>query len=93
MFVYSTLTAGIQCQYTDNPALLFHHKTSTVGKLILNTNKQLDMCMKVHSVLKMRLVSALVEHKHILCRPLANASIAPVHTSSKLVVVVVGHMH
>ena len=33
--------------------------------------------MKLLSMLKMRLVSAPVERKQILCRPLANASIAP----------------
>ena len=35
------------------------------------------MFMKLLSVLKMRLMSAPVERKQILCRPLANASIAP----------------
>ena len=33
--------------------------------------------MKLLSMLKMRLVSAPVERKQILCRPLVNASIAP----------------
>ena len=33
--------------------------------------------MKLLHMLKMRLMSAPVEHKQILCRPLANASIAP----------------
>ena len=35
------------------------------------------MFMKLLSMLKMRLMSAPVECKQILCRPLANASIAP----------------
>ena len=35
------------------------------------------MFMKLLSMLKMWLMSAPVERKQILCRPLANASIAP----------------
>ena len=35
------------------------------------------MFMKLLSVLKMRLLSAPVERKQIVCRPLANAPIAP----------------
>ena len=39
------------------------------------------MFMKLLSMLKMRLMSAPVERKQILCRPLANASIAQASTA------------